>query len=84
MSLYKTFKPTERLDVQFPTEAFNILLPLLGAIVTDSGGLLSHSAIVAREYGIPGVVGTREATHRIADGARVRVEGAAGEVTVLG
>ena len=66
------------------TEAFNILLPLLGAIVTDSGGLLSHSAIVAREYGIPGVVGTREATERIADGARVRVDGAAGEVTVLG
>jgi phosphohistidine swiveling domain-containing protein len=65
------------------TEAFNILLPLLGAIVTDSGGLLSHSAIVAREYGIPGVVGTREATQRIADGARVRVDGDAGEVTVL-
>ena len=66
------------------TEAFNILLPLLGAIVTDSGGLLSHSAIVAREYGIPGVVGTRQATEVIADGARVRVDGAAGEVTVLG
>jgi rifampicin phosphotransferase len=65
------------------TEAFNILLPLLGAIVTDSGGLLSHSAIVAREYGIPGVVGTREATERIADGTRVRVNGDAGEVTVL-
>ena len=66
------------------TEAFNILLPLLGGIVTDSGGLLSHAAIVAREYGIPGVVGTREATDRIADGARVRVDGDAGEVTVLG
>jgi phosphohistidine swiveling domain-containing protein len=66
------------------TEAFNILLPLLGAIVTDSGGLLSHSAIVAREYGIPGVVGTREATARIADGTRVRVDGDAGEVVVLG
>jgi pyruvate,water dikinase len=65
------------------TEAFNILLPLLGAIVTDSGGLLSHSAIVAREYGIPGVVGTREATERIADGVRVRVDGDSGEVTVL-
>ncbi len=65
------------------TEAFNILLPLLGAIVTDSGGLLSHSAIVAREYGIPGVVGTREATERIADGTRVRVDGDAGEVSVL-
>jgi pyruvate,water dikinase len=65
------------------SEAFNILLPLLGAIVTDAGGLLSHSAIVAREYGIPGVVGTREATAKIADGAKVRVDGAAGEVTVL-
>jgi phosphohistidine swiveling domain-containing protein len=65
------------------SEAFNILLPLLGAIVTDSGGLLSHSAIVAREYGIPGVVGTRDATERIADGTRVRVDGDAGEVTVL-
>ena len=66
------------------TEAFNILLPLLGAIVTDNGGLLSHSAIVAREYGIPGVVGTREATERIADGVRLRVDGSSGEVTVLG
>ena len=64
------------------TEAFNILLPLLGAIVTDNGGLLSHSAIVAREYGIPGVVGTREATDRIADGTYVRVDGDAGEVIV--
>jgi pyruvate,water dikinase len=65
------------------TEAFNILLPLLGAIVTDSGGLLSHSAIVAREYGIPGVVGTRDATDHIPDGTRVRVDGDAGEVTVF-
>jgi rifampicin phosphotransferase len=63
------------------TEAFNILLPLLGAIVTDSGGLLSHSAIVAREYGIPGVVGTRQATSRFADGMQLRVDGDAGEVT---
>jgi phosphohistidine swiveling domain-containing protein len=66
------------------SEAFNILLPLLGGIVTDSGGLLSHAAIVAREYGIPGVVGTREATGLIADGARVRVNGDAGQVEVLG
>jgi pyruvate,water dikinase len=65
------------------SEAFNILLPLLGAIVTDSGGRLSHAAIVAREYGIPGVVGTREGTQLIPDGARVRVDGDAGEVAVL-
>jgi pyruvate,water dikinase len=66
------------------SEAFNILLPLLGGIVTDNGGLLSHAAIVSREYGIPGVVGTREATERIANGVLVRVDGDAGEVTVLG
>jgi pyruvate,water dikinase len=66
------------------SEAFNILLPLLGGIVTDNGDLLSHAAIVSREYGIPGVVGTREATGRIANGVLVRVDGDAGEVTVLG
>jgi rifampicin phosphotransferase len=62
---------------------FNVVLPLLGAIVTDRGGQLCHAAIVAREYGIPGVVGTREATQRIPDGARVRVDGTKGEIHVL-
>lgn len=66
------------------SEAFNLVLPLLGAIVTNSGGLLSHAAIVAREYGIPSIVGTREATAIIPDGARVRVDADAGEVAVLG
>ena len=77
-------KKGDVLVTESTTEAFNILLPLLGGIVTDNGGLLSHAAIVAREYGIPGVVGTREATGRITDGMRVRVDGEAGEVTVLG
>jgi pyruvate,water dikinase len=62
---------------------FNFILPLLGAIVTDRGGQLSHAAIVAREYGIPGVVGTKDATELIPDGARVRVDGTQAEVTVL-
>ena len=65
------------------TESFNIVLPILGAIVTDSGGLLSHAAIVSREYGIPAVVGCRDATVLIADGARVRVDGSSGEVAVI-
>ena len=65
------------------TEAFNILLPLLSAIITDTGGALSHAAIVSREYGIPGVVGTRDATAQIPDGTFVRVDGDAGTVTVL-
>ena len=63
--------------------SINVVLPLLGAIVTDRGGLLSHAAIVAREYGIPGVVGTRDATRVIPDGARVRVDGRTGRVEVL-
>jgi rifampicin phosphotransferase len=66
------------------TTAFNIVLPLLGAIVTDRGGLLSHAAIVSREYGIPAVVGTTDGTGVLPDGALVRVDGEAGEVTVLG
>ncbi len=63
--------------------AFNYVLPLVGAIVTDRGGLMSHAAIVAREYGLPGVVGCRDATKSIPDGARVWVDGLRGEVTVL-
>ena len=65
------------------TESFNIVLPLLGAIVTDTGGLLSHAAIVSRELGIPGVVGTRAASKQITDGARLRVDGLTGEVFLL-
>jgi pyruvate,water dikinase len=63
--------------------AFNVVLPLLGAIVTDRGGQLSHAAIVAREYGIPAVVGTREATTMLADGAYVRVNGDQGVVELV-
>jgi pyruvate,water dikinase len=80
---FDRIKQGDVLLTEATTEAFNVLLPLLGAIVTDSGGLLSHSAIVAREYGIPGVVGTRDATQRIEDGAHVRVDGDAGAVTVF-
>ena len=69
------------------SEAFNILLPLLGAIVTDRGGLLSHAAIVAREYGIPSVVGTREVTSLIARrcaGGRRRRQGRSDGPRVIG
>ena len=65
------------------TAAFNIVLPLVKGIVTDRGGLLCHAAVVSREYAIPAVVGTENATSRVADGARVRVDGTAGTVTVL-
>jgi pyruvate,water dikinase len=50
------------------------------AIVTDIGGMLSHAAIVARELGIPSVVGTRDATKKLRDGMEVTVDGGKGIV----
>lgn len=65
------------------TPAWTILFPHIGGLVTDSGGMLSHAAIVAREFGVPAVVGTGTATSRLRDGQIVRVDGSSGEVTVL-
>jgi pyruvate,water dikinase len=63
--------------------AWTPLLGIAGAVVTDAGGALSHAAIVAREFGIPAVVGTATATQHIPDGATVLVDGAAGTVEVI-
>ncbi len=54
------------------------------ATVTDVGGVMSHTAIVCREYGLPAVVGTGRATALIRTGQTIRVDGAAGRVTVVG
>src|ERR1700722_10547381 len=59
-----------------------IFQKILGA-VSDLGGSMSHAAIVAREYGLPAVVGTGTATSRIKDGQRIRVDGGRGVVTIL-
>ena len=53
------------------------------AVVTDAGGALSHTAVVAREYGIPAVVGTRTGTREIGDGMLIEVDGANGVVRLL-
>jgi pyruvate,water dikinase len=61
--------------------------PVFGKIraaVSDIGGTMSHAAIVAREYGMPAVVGTGQATKRIKTGQRLRVDGDRGVVTILG
>jgi rifampicin phosphotransferase len=65
-------------------ESFNAFLSLIGAAVTDHGSFASHAAIMGREMGFPAVVGTVDATRRIANGVMVRVDGDAGTVTILG
>ena len=55
----------------------------IGATVTDTGGMMSHAAIVCREYGLPAVTGTGFATSLITTGQRIRVDGSNGTVTIL-
>jgi rifampicin phosphotransferase len=64
------------------TPAWTPLFTMASAVVTDLGGPLSHSSIVAREYGIPAVLSTGIATRRIQDGQTITVDGSAGTVTL--
>ena len=55
-------------------------LERVAAVITETGGLLSHAAVICREYGKPAVLGLPDATRRIKDGERLRVDGGAGVV----
>jgi rifampicin phosphotransferase len=74
-------QPGEVLVAKMTTPAWTSLFAMASAVVTDVGGPLSHSSIVAREYGIPAVLGTGVATQRLTSGQRVHVDGDAGTVT---
>lgn len=76
--------PGDVLVARITTPAWTSLFAMASAVVTDVGGPLSHSSIVAREYGIPAVLGTGVATQRIASGQQIRVDGDAGTVTIEG
>jgi len=65
------------------TPSWGPVFPKIKAAVSDIGGTMSHAAIVAREYGMPAVVGTGRATKRITTGQRLRVDGDNGIVTIL-
>ncbi len=73
-------RPGEVLVAEITTPAWTPLFALASAVVTDIGGPLSHGSIVAREYGIPAVLGTGSATRRIRTGDFVVVDGDAGTV----
>jgi phosphohistidine swiveling domain-containing protein len=64
------------------TPAWTALFSLVGAIITDAGGILSHAGTVAREYRIPAVLGTKVATSLVQDGQTVTVDGTQGIVTI--
>ena len=77
-----TLEPGDVLVTTATTPEWTPHFAVIGALVTDAGGVLTHAAIVAREFGIPAVVGAIRATQQIPDGATVTVDGGAGTVTI--
>jgi pyruvate,water dikinase len=73
----------EILVAPYTDPAWTPLFPLASGLVTEVGGLMTHGAVVAREYGIPAVVGVDRATEAIPDGALIRVNGSEGYVEIV-
>lgn len=77
---FARFQPGDVLVAKWTAPAWTPLFARAAAVVTDGGSLAAHASIVAREYGIPAVVGTGDATSRLHDGQLVTVDGGAGVV----
>lgn len=75
-------QPGDVLVTTHTTPAYEAVMSIAGAVVTESGGLVSHAAIVCREQAIPAVLGVTAATSTIPDGATVTVDPSTGRVTV--
>ncbi|WP_367387050.1 PEP/pyruvate-binding domain-containing protein [Bacillus vallismortis] len=82
-SEFSQFASGEVLVCKMTTPLWTSLFQDAKAIITDTGGILSHAAIIAREYGIPAVLGTRTATERLRDGDIITVDGSSGKITVV-
>jgi pyruvate,water dikinase len=78
---FAAFAAGEVLVASVTAPAWTPLFARAAAVVTDGGTLAAHASLIAREYGIPAVVGTGDATHRLRTGQRVIVDGTAGTVT---
>ena len=74
--------PGDVIIARLTVPTFNSVLAIAGAVVTENGGLLCHTAVIARELGIPAVVGVADALTAIPDGATVTVDPIAGTVTI--
>jgi pyruvate,water dikinase len=75
-------RPGDVLVCPVTSPVWSVLFPSVGALVTDAGGLLSHPAIIAREFGVPAVVATGNATALLRDGHTVTVDGGTGRIEV--
>lgn len=76
-------KPGEILVAPGTSPAWTSAFSVISGIITDGGGMMSHALIIAREYGIPGVVGCLEGTTKIKTGQRVKIDGNLGVVYIL-
>lgn len=76
------FKPGEILVTRQTSPAWTPLLAVAAGVVTEIGGQLSHAAIVAREYGIPAVVGVKDATKIIKTGQEIIIKGKDGKIEI--
>jgi pyruvate,water dikinase len=63
--------------------AWTPLFMTAGGLITEVGGMMTHGSVVAREYGIPAVVGVHQATLRLKNGQKIRVDGSQGKIMVL-
>ena len=80
---FKKMKPGTVLVCPTTTPAWTHLFPLAEALVTDIGGILAHGSIVAREYGIPAVLGLIDITKRVKHGQLIEVNGDKGTVRLV-
>ena len=76
-------EPGDVLVTAYTDPSWSPLFVAIAALVTEVGGLMTHGAVVAREYGLPAIVGVEDATRRIRDGQRIRVHGTDGYVELL-
>ena len=80
---FDQMKPNSILVCPLTTPAWTQLFPHAIGLVTDIGSILAHGSIVAREYGIPAVLGVGDATQRIKSGQRIAIDGDRGLATLL-
>ena len=76
-------EPGDILVTGFTDPSWSPLFVAVTGLVTEVGGLMTHGAVIAREYGLPAVVGVQDATRLIRDGQRIRVNGTDGYVEIL-